>query len=186
MESREELEKRVAELEKQVSALKSRTGPVGVRGFRKQASRRIGGLPLYDIAVGPDPDRNEIRGHARGIIAIGDIAVGVVALGGLARGVIALGGLSVGLLGFGGLCVSLLGAVGGLAIGGLAIGGGAVGGVAVGGGAAGYYACGGGAVGAHVVDAIHRDPVAEEFFRTYGLAPLCGSGGRRAGPPSYR
>ena len=63
----------------------------------------------------------------------------------------------------------------GLAIGGLALGGAAVGGAAIGGGAAGYYACGGGAVGQHVVDATHRDPEAEEFFRQYGLSRLCQS-----------
>ena len=177
MESREQLEKRVAELEKQVGALKGR-GRASFRGIRKRASWGLGDIPFYDIAVGPDLERGEMRGHAKGIIAIGDLATGFLALGGLARGVIAFGGLAAGLVSFGGLSIGLLSAVGGLAIGGLALGGAAVGVVAVGGGAAGYYACGGGAVGTHVVDAVRRDPEAEKFFAEYGLAGLCRSGRR--------
>jgi hypothetical protein len=172
MESREELERRVADLERQVSALK-KGGLGAMRGIRKHASWGIGSIPFYDIAIGPDPERGEIRGHAKGIIAIGDIATGLLALGGLSRGLIAFGGLAAGLFSLGGLSVGLLGAIGGLAIGGLALGGAAVGGVAVGGGAAGYYACGGGAIGTHVMDATHRDPEAQEFFRRYNLAGLC-------------
>ena len=172
MESREELERRVGELEKRVSALKG-GGVFPVRGIRRRASWGIGDVPFYDIAVGPDLTRGELRGHARGVIAIGDVATGVLAVGGLSRGVIAFGGLAAGLVSFGGLSIGVLAAIGGLAIGSLALGGAAFGGVAIGGGAAGYYACGGGAAGEHVVDATHRDPEAQEFFRRYGLAGLC-------------
>ena len=177
MESREKLEKRVADLEKQLSVL--RGGGVASRGIRSRASAEFGGLPLYDIALGPDLARGEIRGHARGIVAIGDIATGVLAVGGLARGVLAIGGLAIGLVTFGGLSIGLIAAAGGLAIGSLAFGGGAIGGVAIGGGAAGYYACGGGAAGAHVVSAIHGDPEALAFFKEHGLEPMCGGGYRR-------
>lgn len=174
MKSRGDLEERVAELEKKVAALQA-GGPFAARyrGVRKRASWGIGDFPIYDIALGPDPGRGELRGHAKGVIAIGDMATGVFAFGGLARGAVAVGGLAAGLLGFGGLSLGILAAVGGLAIGGLAFGGGAVGGVAVGGGAAGYYACGGGAAGAHVVSAMRRDPEAEAFFRRYGLQQVC-------------
>jgi hypothetical protein len=174
MESRDELARRVAELERQVAALKGGGG----RGIRKRAAWGLGDIPFYDVALGPDLERGELRGHAKGLIAIGDFATGFLAIGGLCRGVIAIGGLAAGLLSFGGLSVGLLGAVGGLAIGGVALGGGAVGGVAVGGGAAGYYACGGGAVGAHVVDATRVDPEAREFFRERGLTGLCPAIGR--------
>lgn len=97
-------------------------------------------------------------------------------IGGFSRGVIAFGGLAAGLVSFGGLSIGILVAIGGLAIGSLAFGGAAVGGAAIGGGAAGYYACGGGAAGEHVVDATHCDPEAQDFFRQYGLAGLCGAG----------
>ena len=170
MQGREQLEKRVAELEKQLAAAR---GAAGVRGIRRRASFSFGGLPLYDIAVGPDLERGESRGHAKGIVAIGDIATGVLALGGLARGAIAVGGLAVGLFSFGGLSIGALAAAGGLAIGGVALGGAAVGGVAIGGGAAGYYACGGAAAGEHAVSAARHDAEAVEFFREYGLEQLC-------------
>ena len=50
-------------------------------GIRKTSSLRIGNLPLLSIAMGPDPAKGEIRGHAKGVIAIGDMATGWVALG---------------------------------------------------------------------------------------------------------
>ena len=100
-------------------------------------------MPLYSIAMGPDPARGELRGHARGVIAIGDLATGVVALGGIARGLVAIGGL--------------------------ALGGDALGWVAVGGGAVGVYAAGGGALGEHVMSATVRDPEAVRFFSELGL-----------------
>ena len=161
MQTREQLEKRVAELERQLGARRT--------GIRKRASWEVALLPFYDIALGPDPSRGEIRGHAKGFIAVGDIATGVIAIGGLARGVLAFGGAAIGVLTFGGLSVGALAAAGGLAIGALAVGGGAVGGVALGGGAVGIYACGGGAAGEHVVAANRVDPEAAEFFGTYGL-----------------
>lgn len=172
MESRRDLEQRVADLEKQVAALKG-GGRGGWRGIRKRATWGIGDIPFYDISLGPDFERGELRGHAKGLIAIGDLASGFLALGGFARGAVAVGGMAMGLVSFGGMSLGVLLAVGGLAVGGLAMGGGALGGVAVGGGAAGYYACGGGAMGVHRIDATHRDPEAEAFFTEYGLMGAC-------------
>jgi hypothetical protein len=127
-----------------------------VRTIRRQSPRRFCGLPLWAIAVGPDWERGEMRGHARAIFALGDIATGWFACGGLARGIFAVGGLATGLFAFGG------GAIGGIAFGGAAIGL-----VAIGGGACGYYAFGGGAVGVHTVSGLHRDPAAVDFFQQY-------------------
>ncbi len=123
------------------------------QSVRKRSKRTFCGLPLIDIAMGPDLEKNEMRGHAHGIIAIGDIATGGLAIGGVAFGVVAFGGLSLGLLAFGGL-----------AIGGIALGGGAIGIVAAGGGALGYYAFGGGAVGKYVISAMQRSQEAVDFF----------------------
>jgi hypothetical protein len=164
-EDSDQLKQRVAALEREVAALKSRGFPY--RGIRKRSNRFYWGLPLYDIAMGPDPEKGEMRGHAKGIIAIGDIATGVLALGGVARGIFAFGGVAVGvLLGFGGLSVGLL-AFGGLAMGGIALGGGAIGGIAIGGGAVGYYAVGGGAFGEHVIRGMAQDPEAVRFFNDW-------------------
>ena len=125
------------------------------RGVRRQSTLKFCGLPLWAIAIGPDPERGELRGHARAIFALGDIATGWVACGGLARGIFAFGGLALGLFALGGCAVGLL----------IAVGGGAVGFVAVGGGACGYYAIGGGAVGVHVLDIAREDPQIIDLFR---------------------
>lgn len=171
MRTRADLEKRVTELEGELGAL--RRGSAGAfRGVRRRSTSTFAGLPLYDLAWGPDPERGESRGHAKGIIAIGDIATGVLALGGIVRGIIAVGGVSIGVLSLGGLSIGL-GAVGGFALGGIALGGGAIGHAAIGGGAIGYYACGGGVVGEYVVGPLERDPVAIEYFERNGLDVVC-------------
>jgi len=124
------------------------------KSIRRQSALRFAGLPLWSVAIGPDFAKGEMRGHAKGILALGDIATGVVAAGGLARGVVAFGGLAIGLASFGGLGLGLI----------VALGGGAAGVVAIGGGAAGHYAMGGGAVGTHVLSASECDPDALDFF----------------------
>jgi hypothetical protein len=169
-----DLERRVKELESELARLKLHRP----RGVRYRSAAGLGDVPFLAIAVGPDPEKGETRGHAKGIIAMGDIATGVVALGGLARGLLAFGGLAVGGLTLGGLSIGALVAIGGFAIGGfaigsVAIGGAAVGGVALGGGAAGYYACGGAAVGKHAFSPLGQDPEAAEFFDRYGLDKVC-------------
>jgi hypothetical protein len=169
MSDPKQLERRVAELEEEVARLRRQT----VRGVRKRSPVEVLGLPLYDIALGPDPERGQLRGHARGFIAIGDFATGVIAIGGLCRGVVALGGLAAGMVSLGGLSLGLLLGLGGVALGGGAVGGFAVGGVAVGGFAGGYYACGGEARGHAVVSQQRSDPEAEEFFDRLGLERLC-------------
>jgi predicted RNA-binding Zn-ribbon protein involved in translation (DUF1610 family) len=134
-------------------------GMYGKPTRRYESKRRILGLPLVAIALGPDA--NGKLGHAKGYFAIGDMATGVFAFGGLARGLVAFGGLSLGGVTFGGLslgtfaafgggAVAWLGsAVGGFAVGLLASGGGAVGGFAQGGLAIGWLARGATAHGAH-------------------------------------
>ena len=173
MRGNQDLERRVSELEGRLAAYE-RGGRLGSgAGVRRRASWGIGDIPFYDIALGPDLSRGELRGHARGVIAIGDVATGFLAVGGVARGVVAIGGLAAGLLGVGGLSIGILAGLGGLAIGGVAVGGGAIGGVALGGGVVGYYACGGAAAGSHVVSASRRDPEALLFFRRYGIEGAC-------------
>lgn len=144
------------------------------RGVRKQSEYVFLGLPLYSIAFGPDLSKGEIRGHAKGVLAIGDMATGILAFGGLAMGVFAIGGLAFGLVTLGGLALGLLLAVGGAAIGTVAAGGAALGWVAIGGAAAGYYAAAGAAYGAYVIDATHRSPEAIAFFSQWPILELLG------------
>ncbi len=156
-------------------------------GIRYRSERKLWGLPLVEIAMGPCAAQGERWGKPCAIIAIGDFPIGVVAIGGislgcfsiggLAAGVFAMGGLAAGAITSGGLSIGLLLALGGLAIGGIAFGGLAMGGIAIGGVAigwaaiggfaGGYYANGGGAVGAYVVSDATVDPVAEAFFRKW-------------------
>jgi hypothetical protein len=110
-------------------------------GGEYKSKTQLFGLPLVHIVYGPafNPATGKLR-VAKGIIAIGGIAIGVLAIGGAAIGVFALGGLALG----------LLAAMGGAAIGaGLSVGGFAIGSAAIGGFAIGYYALGGGAFGVH-------------------------------------
>ena len=146
------------------------------RGTRRRASWNLLGMPFYDIAIGPDPDKKEIRGRAKGFIAIGDRALGVIAIGNFARGGIAIGWAALGLVSIGGIAVGPLVAVGVLAFGGLAFGGVAAGPVAVGADATGIYACGIVARGEAVIDDDRRDPAAVVFFGERGLGKLCGQG----------
>jgi hypothetical protein len=128
-------------------------------GKRYRSKATIFGLPVIHIAIGPKD--GEMRGKAKGFIAIGDIATGWLAIGGISRGVVAVGGVAVGLFSMGGLSLGLLMAMGGLGLGGMSMGGlslggistggGAIGYVAQGGGAVGYYARGGSAIGAHTI-----------------------------------
>jgi len=147
---------------------------VTTTGRRYRSSRRIFGLPLIDIAFGPD--EHSRYGVAKGFIAIGDIAFGWIALGGTAIGGVAFGGASAGLFTLGGLSLGLLAGAGGIGTGALAVGGGAVGGlssgggaigvVASGGGAIGWVARGGGAYGTHTIDRRGTaDPVAVDVFQ---------------------
>jgi hypothetical protein len=142
--------------------------------IRKQSEYVFLGLPLYSIAMGPDFAKGEMRGHAKGVLAIGDMATGIIAIGGFAIGGIAIGGVALGMVTIGGLSLGLLLAIGGAAIGMVASGGAALGLVAIGGAAAGYYAAGGAAYGAYVLDAMHRSPEAVEFFSQLDILHLFG------------
>jgi serine/threonine protein kinase len=133
-------------------------------GYEYRSQTTIFGWPLLHVAFGRDLATNHRR-VARGIIAVGDIAIGLVAIGGGAIGGLAIGGGAIGLIALGGGAVGLLLAMGGVAVGGLAIGGAAIGWAAIGGGAFGYYALGGEAQGIHAYGGRLQDPAALEFFR---------------------
>src|SRR5579871_1563423 len=132
--------------------------------FRSQTT--LFGLPLVHIATGFDPLSGRRR-VARGIIAMGDLAIGVLALGGGAIGGIALGGGAIVVIALGGGAIGLLFALGGAAVGAIAVGGAAVGIVALGGAAFGYYALGGQAAGVHPLGSNVHDPEALQFFRQW-------------------
>lgn len=128
------------------------------RTVRYTSQLRLLGWPLLAVAQGPDASRNETRGHARGIIALGDVATGVIAIGGLARGLIAVGGVAVGLVTVAGVGLRAF------VIAGVAFAHTAFGGVAI-----GHYAKGGATIGAHVVSSERIDHSAAVWFGRLGL-----------------
>jgi hypothetical protein len=115
--------------------------------FEYVSKKKVFGLPLFHVVLGPavDPATSKIR-VAKGIVAIGGIAVGVLAIGGLALGVIAIGGLGLGLMALGGASIGVA----------IAVGGAAVGFVAIGGATFGYYAVGGTGWCVHALKAIAK------------------------------
>lgn len=130
----------------------------GYPNFEYRSPVEIFGLPLIHIAQGLDPQTGMPR-VAKGIIAIGSLAIGVLAIGGLAVGVFALGGLSLGVAVFGGIALGLAAAFGGLAIGGYL----AIGGVAL----SLAYALGGLALAPHALGGNRLDPEMLRMFERW-------------------
>ena len=91
------------------------------RAWEWNSKTKIFGVPLVSVCFCFYPHMLRCRRTARGIIAIGNIAVGVVALGMLSVGVVSVGALSVGLLALGALAAGAA-ALGPVAFGLLAFG----------------------------------------------------------------
>lgn len=91
--------------------------------YEYKSKTKVFGLALIHINAGGGKSDTRI---AKGIIAIGDVAIGLISLGGVSMGLISVGGVSLGLAALGGV------AIGGFALGGVAIGLFALGGVALG------------------------------------------------------
>lgn len=91
------------------------------RAWTWESKTKLFGLPLVSVCLSFYPHMLRNRRTARGIIAIGNIAVGVVALGALSVGIFSIGALSVGALALGALAFGLA-ALGPVAIGLLAFG----------------------------------------------------------------
>jgi hypothetical protein len=102
------------------------------RAMEYRSEHVWGDLPVVHVSVGGRQADGRYRlGRARGVIALGDVAIGLVAVGGVAVGLLALGGVAVGLVAVGGVAVGLV-AVGGVAVGLVAVGAVAMGLTAVG------------------------------------------------------
>ncbi|MDZ7271107.1 MAG: hypothetical protein ONB17_05795 [candidate division KSB1 bacterium] len=143
-------------LRRLLEGLRSTAANLALQPHEYQSSRRLLGLPLLSINIGPQEVAGALR-HARGIVAIGNKATGVIAIGIFAaRGLCAIGFLTVGvagvsIAGIGLLTVSVFGAglvsvsavaLGYLAVGVIAVGVRALGVVAIGLDAVGIIAVG--------------------------------------------
>lgn len=118
--------------------------------FEYRSKKTCFGLPLLHIVLGPaiDPSTGRPR-VAKGIVAVGGVAIGVLSLGGVSFGIISLGGVALGLL--------------------LGIGGAAVGLIAIGGAAVGYYVMGGGVWGIKSLESHQQVPEAMSSLKQYLL-----------------
>jgi len=129
--------------------------------------QRLGELPLLHYTYGKCPETGR-RIVARGVVAIGRLAVGIVAIGHASVGVIAIGQLAIGLL-FGlGQATTGFFALGQLVLAGLVgIGQITTGFVAVGQIAVGHYVLAQIGLGDFVWDTRAASPIAEQFFRSW-------------------
>ncbi|MCI9120056.1 MAG: helix-turn-helix transcriptional regulator [Oscillibacter sp.] len=91
------------------------------RAWEWNSKTKVFGLPLVSVCFCVYPHMMRCRKKAKGIIAIGNIAVGVVALGALSVGIFSMGAFSLGAFALGALAFGLT-AVGPVAIGLLAFG----------------------------------------------------------------
>jgi len=98
-------------------------------GYEYKSKATWLGLPLVHVCFSRG---GGFPRAAKGVIAIGNVAVGLISLGGICVGLLSFGGVAIGLI-----------ALGALVIGGLVCGGVGIGAVALGGIAIGIYAVGG-------------------------------------------
>jgi hypothetical protein len=126
--------------------------------------RQMFGLPLLHYTYGRCPETGK-RVVAKGIFAIGRIAVGVFALGQASAGLVAVGQLGLGLLlGLGQATTGVV-CVGQLAVGVLfGLGQITTGYIAIGQIAVGHYVLAQLGWGTHVLDTRQVSPVAKQFF----------------------
>ena len=123
------------------------------------------GLPLLHYTRGKCPETGR-RIVAKGVVAVGRLALGIVAIGHASLGLVAVGQLAIGLLfGLGQACTGL-GAVGQVALG-LSFGLGqlATGHTAIGQLAVGEYVLAQAGIGDHVWSSKQADPEAVEYFQ---------------------
>lgn len=122
-----------------------------LHGYEYISKKTFHGVPLVCVRFFP---RRGLVPVAKGIIAVGNLAVGVVAAGGISVGVVSFGMIGLGLLALGGVAAGVL-AFGGVAIGALAVGASAVGVVAIGASSLGVYCYGAAAVGSEIAVGDH-------------------------------
>jgi hypothetical protein len=139
--------------------------PNGRRFAEFRSHAEYFGWPLIHYTYGICPNTGK-RVVARGVIAVGRVAVGVIALGQVAAGVVAFGQAAAGVIGAVGQSAAGTWCVGQAAIGlQWGIGQIATGLSAVGQFAAGEFVLAQMGLGQHVWSMTQRDPLAVEYFR---------------------
>ncbi len=140
--------------------------PIGTSFAEFKSHKKVLGMPLVHYTYGICPETNR-RIVAKGIIAIGRLAMGFIAIGQASFGLIAMGQLAIGLLfGLGQGSTGVV-AIGQLALGiAFALGQIAVGYIAIGQVGIGIYVLAQVGIGLYVWSQAGADPVAVEFFKS--------------------
>ena len=112
--------------------------------YEYKSARTLFGLPLVHVNVGCGMYK------AKGIVAVGNVAVGFLSVGIVSLGLLSVGAVAAGLIALAGFAFGLLLSFGGIAVGTVAAGGVAVGIVALGGLSVGMFSLGGCAVASNI------------------------------------
>ncbi len=128
---------------------------VHIVAYSSRSVTGVSGIPHVSIPTFPLRESSRRVGVAKGIIAIGDVAIGVLAMGGLAIGGVTFGGLGVGIIAFGGVAAGVV-ALGGFSLA-LAL---AVGGFAL----STFAALGGLAIAPFTISSLGASPELLRFF----------------------
>ncbi|MCP4428375.1 MAG: hypothetical protein GY803_28130 [Chloroflexi bacterium] len=83
--------------------------------FEYRSKEEINGWPIIHINLGANPETDRPL-VAKGVVAIGNIAIGVVSIGAAAFGVVTLAGFGLGIVSLAGLAIGII-ALGAVALG---------------------------------------------------------------------
>ena len=83
--------------------------------FEYRSEEEINGWPLIHINLGTHPETGRPL-VAKGVVAIGNIAIGIVSIGAASFGVITLAGIGLGIVSLAGLAIGIV-ALGAIALG---------------------------------------------------------------------
>jgi len=83
--------------------------------FEFRSKEEINNWPLIHINIGTDPETGRPL-VAKGVVAIGNVAIGVVSIGGAAFGIVTLGGFGLGVVSLSGIAIGII-ALGPVALG---------------------------------------------------------------------
>jgi len=83
--------------------------------FEFRSKEEINGWPLIHINIGTHPETGKPL-VAKGVVAIGNVAIGVVSIGGAAFGVVTLAGVGLGVVSLAGVAIGII-AIGPVALG---------------------------------------------------------------------
>jgi hypothetical protein len=83
--------------------------------FEYRSKEEINGWPLIHINLGTDPETGRPL-VAKGVVAIGNIAIGIVSIGAVAFGVVTLAGFGLGIVSLAGIAIGIV-ALGAIALG---------------------------------------------------------------------